>query len=87
MLDLYKSSIDFLYYEKYNIVKTTRGGDNMAKMGRPKADNPKSEIVTLRLLPEQKARLEAYARKCGLTKTQVVLKALELLEKEIGEQQ
>lgn len=54
----------------------------MAKMGRPKAENPKSSAVTLRMLPGQRKRLEAYAEKCGLTKTQVVLIALEKLYEE-----
>ncbi len=59
----------------------------MAKMGRPKAEQPRSSAMTMRLLPEQRKRLEAYAEKCGLTKTQVIIKALELLYEEEEKQQ
>ena len=52
----------------------------MAKMGRPKTEIHKEKSLTMRMLPEQRERLEFYAKKkYGLTKTQVVLKALEKL--------
>lgn len=54
----------------------------MAKMGRPKTEIHKEKSLTMRMLPEQRERLEFYAKKYGLTKTQVVLKALEKLYEE-----
>ena len=54
----------------------------MAKMGRPKTEIHKEKSLTMRMLPEQSARLEFYPTKYGLTKTQVVLKALEKLHEE-----
>ena len=54
----------------------------MAKMGRPKSVNPKSSTMNMRLLLEQRKRLEAYAEKYGLTKTQVIVMALERLYEE-----
>lgn len=54
----------------------------MAKMGRPKTEIHKEKSLTMRMLPEQRERLEFYAKKYGLTKTQVVLKALEKLHEE-----
>ena len=56
----------------------------MAKMGRPKTEIHKEKSLTMRMLPEQRERLEFYAKKYGLTKTQVVLKALEKLYEEEG---
>jgi len=51
----------------------------MAKVGRPKADNPKDERITLRLREEEMHRLSVYAEKMGITKSQAMEKALELL--------
>ena len=47
------------------------------KGGRPKADDPKNKMVTLRLTAEQYSRLEAYSKQKSLTKTQVILAGLE----------
>ena len=47
------------------------------KGGRPKAEDPKNRIVTLRLTQEQYSRLEAYSENKSLTKTQVILEGLE----------
>lgn len=52
------------------------------KGGRPKAEDPKNRIVTLRLTGEQFARLEEYSEKKSLTKTQVILGGLEKLYSE-----
>ena len=54
----------------------------MARTGRPKLEESKSSAMAMRMLPEQRKRLEVYAEKCGLTKTQVILKALEKLYEE-----
>ena len=51
----------------------------MAKVGRPKSDNPKDERITLRLREEEMHRLSVYAEKMGITKSQAMEKALELL--------
>lgn len=55
----------------------------MAKMGRPKSDDPMNYRFTIRFSirfsnAEQK-QLEAYAEKYDLTKGQVLKKGLELL--------
>jgi uncharacterized protein (DUF1778 family) len=46
----------------------------MAKMGRPKIDNPRTERVSLRLTPEQKAELYAYAKEHKQTITDILMK-------------
>ena len=56
----------------------------MAERGRPKSDNPRSEKVNLRLTPEEKARLEKYAKSVGRTKTQVLMEAFSEMEMKRG---
>lgn len=45
--------------------------------GRPKAENPRNKIVTLRLTVEEFERLEEFSKEKSLTKTQVILEGLE----------
>lgn len=47
------------------------------KGGRPKAENPRDRIVTLRLTAEEFEQLEEFAKSKSLTKTQVILEGLE----------
>ena len=51
----------------------------MAKMGRPKLEDPREYKLTVRFSKEQKARLEAYCEKFGLSKAQVLMKGFEEL--------
>ena len=44
----------------------------MSKVGRPKADNPKQELVAVRLTQEERRELEAYATAHNMTITQVL---------------
>ncbi|PLT84525.1 hypothetical protein [Mediterraneibacter gnavus] len=53
----------------------------MAKMGRPKVDNPKLYKVSVRFSDEEKQVLESYAETQGLTKAQVLKSGFELLLK------
>lgn len=53
----------------------------MAKMGRPKVDDPKLYKVSVRLSDEEKKVLESYAESHGLTKAQVFKSGFELLLK------
>ena len=55
----------------------------MAKVGRPKSDNPKGERLTVRFTDAQVKRLESYAERLGVTKSKVMSDALEVyLKKE-----
>ncbi len=47
----------------------------MAKMGRPKLDNPRTERVYLRLTPEQKEELYSYAAEHGRSVTDTLMYA------------
>lgn len=49
----------------------------MTQFGRPKAEHPKDNRITIRLTSEQMARLEAYASMHHMNKTQVLMMALE----------
>ncbi len=44
----------------------------MAKVGRPKEDNPKQIIVALRLTTEERDRLASYAKDHEMTMTRVL---------------
>lgn len=54
----------------------------MAKMGRPKLDDPKQHQVTVRFSVDQLARLNAYCEKFRMKKAQVLMKGFEELEKQ-----
>ena len=54
----------------------------MAKMGRPRLDDPRGHQVTVRFSDEQLARLNAYCEKFRTKKAQVLMKGFEELEKQ-----
>lgn len=55
----------------------------MAKVGRPKADITKEKVVSVRMKPEDYARLKEYADSSEMTVTDVVRKGVSvILEKE-----
>lgn len=51
----------------------------MAKTGRPKSDNPKKNLIGLKLTEEEAAKLKEYASKHDMTITQVLQKGLDML--------
>lgn len=53
----------------------------MAKMGRPKAESPKTKNINFRLTEEEYRRLTEYAAKHRQTITQVIYKGIDLLYK------
>ena len=57
----------------------------MAKMGRPRSENPKQNILTLRVTDQDRDEIKAYARVHNLSVTQTLLGAFKLMVK--GEQQ
>ena len=54
----------------------------MAKMGRPKADEPKGKRITIRFTDKEYQHLKIKAESCGLTIAQYVRKAVEKDAKE-----
>ena len=53
----------------------------MAKAGRPKSDSPKNNRVTIRLKEDQLIRLDKYAEKLKMTKTELLTAALKTKNK------
>lgn len=51
----------------------------MAKMGRPKSDNPKKKTLSIRVEDSVYERICDYAEQQHLTVTEVVLRGLEKL--------
>lgn len=60
------------------------GGDMLAKMGRPKAENPADKRITIRLNGEEHELLLEYTKNHNMTMTQVVKMAV--LEKLMADQ-
>ena len=50
----------------------------MAKTGRPKSENPKKNLIGLKLTEEEAAKLKEYASKHDMTITQVLQKGLDM---------
>ncbi len=61
------------------IIVVTGGDLGMAKMGRPKADNPRNRSVTVRMTPEQYDELLSYSQKHDQTVTQTIVQGVFLL--------
>lgn len=51
----------------------------MARVGRPKGDNNKEKICTIRMDKNTMLRLELYCRKMGMLKSQAIREAIDLL--------
>ncbi|HEM4130273.1 TPA: hypothetical protein ACHU7H_001017 [Streptococcus suis] len=54
----------------------------MAERGRPKSDNPKSRRITVKVTESEFSRVEEVATKKGLTKSEAMLRGIELLDAE-----
>lgn len=50
----------------------------MARTGRPKSDNPKKNLIGLKLTEAEAAKLREYASKHDITITQVLQRGIEL---------
>lgn len=54
----------------------------MAKKGRPRAESPRGHTLSFRLKEEEFGQIKDYAKRCDMTMTQVIEKAVnEYLEK------
>ena len=50
----------------------------MAKTGRPKSDNPKKQLIGLKLTEDEANKLKEYASKQDMTITQVLQKGIDM---------
>lgn len=76
-----QNRIDFLSYRMYNMFMG--GVKTMAKMGRPKSDNTKNKILSVRVEDSLYKRICDYAEQNDLTVTEVVLESVERLLKSV----
>lgn len=53
------------------------------KIGRPKSTNPKNQRLEIRITMADAERLNQCAKVLGVTRTDVLLKGLDMVEKEI----
>lgn len=53
------------------------------KIGRPKSTNPKNQRLEIRITMDDAERLNQCAKVLGVTRTDVLLKGLDMVEKEI----
>lgn len=51
----------------------------MAKMGRPKLDEVKDKVITMRVSPDEYKTIKEYAQTHNLTITQVLQKGVKIL--------
>lgn len=56
----------------------------MAKVGRPKSDNPKKTLIGLKMTSDEANRLKEYASKHNMTVTEVLQKGLEIQYEQEG---
>ena len=54
----------------------------MGKVGRPKAEIPRSESLTLRFSKFEREKISRVAEKKNLTITEAILKGIDLLERD-----
>ena len=54
----------------------------MARVGRPKGNNNKEKICTIRMDENTVLRLELYCKKMGMLKSQAIRKAIDLLKED-----
>jgi len=50
----------------------------VARTGRPKSDNPKKNVIGLKLTEEETLKLKEYASKHDMTVTQVLQRGIDL---------
>ena len=50
----------------------------MARTGRPKSDNPKKNLIGLKLTEDEAAKLREYASKHDMTITQVLQRGIDM---------
>ncbi|WP_235218593.1 CopG family transcriptional regulator [Paenibacillus sp. FSL R7-269] len=74
-----KEIIDFLLPHKYIYHGHKKWGEAMSskKMGRPLSDNPKSELIRVRVDQEILSKLDACTEKLQTTRSDVIRKGIE----------
>ena len=50
--------------------------------GRPRIDNPKTERLFIRVTPEEKERIQSFAKEHGCSLLELIKRGIEALKKE-----
>lgn len=59
-------------------------GDSMSPAGRPPKENPRNINLNIRLTAEESKRIQACADELMITRTDTIMKGIELVEKELN---
>jgi len=76
--------LEFNHCKNYNTKKfqnSTESGGSMGKVGRPKAQIPRNESLTLRFSKFEREKISRVAKQKNLTITEAILQGIDLLEK------
>lgn len=65
-------------------VRAIIGGENMSPAGRPKSENPRNVRLEIRLTKTESQLLEECARELNTTKTDVIVKGIEIIHQHPG---
>ncbi|NQO66782.1 hypothetical protein HO957_06290 [Streptococcus suis] len=80
----FQKPLDFLVTQLYNLCVTEKRGDKVvAKVGRPKSENPRKNNTRIRMTDEEVAMLEYCAEHTGKTKTEILMLGLDKVYNEI----
>lgn len=55
------------------------------KMGRPPKENPRNVNLNIRITNEEAERIQICANKLNMTRTDTIMKGIDLVEKELRE--
>ena len=61
-----------------------RGGGSMSPAGRPPKENPRNINLNIRITKAEAERIQKCADELNITRTDAIMKGIELVEKEIG---
>ena len=76
-----KKTLDLLELKYYNnIVELKKWGDEVSpRTGRPKAENPKSTDIKVRIDDETSKRLDEYCKAHSITRAEAIRRGIHLL--------
>lgn len=60
-----------------------KGDDFISPAGRPKKENPRNVNLNIRITKDEAKRIQDCSNKLGITRTDTIMKGIELVEKEI----
>lgn len=75
--------IDIIVRTIYNKCAHGKGGDWMSPtQGRPRIDNPKTERLFIRVTPEEKEKIQTFAKEHGCSLLELIKRGIDALKNE-----